>query len=148
MDTKNHRVQLLSATTVTLICIVCFSFVDNTDLPVAGERHSTSKSIAPLFQSALDRWAGGLTVTGGELAPEKSWRYLIDFVWTGTTWRYRSIAEMAAEFTLTDKDGNRHPLVRLEVSEGRKSLGVCIAVDGKERSQKEYLIEMARKYAE
>ena len=80
MLAKNHGVQLLSATTVTLICIVCFSFVDDTDLPVAGERHSTRESIAPLFQSALDRWAGGLTVTRGELAPEKSWCYLVDFI--------------------------------------------------------------------
>ena len=55
---------------------------------------------------------------------------------------------MPAEFTLTDKDGNCHPLVRLEVSEGRKSLGVYIAVDGNEKSQKEYLIGMARTYAE
>ena len=55
---------------------------------------------------------------------------------------------MPAEFTLTDKDGNRHPLVRLEVSEGRKSLGVYIAVDGNEKAQKKYLIEMARTYAE
>ena len=148
MLAKNHGVQLLSATTVTLICIVCFSFVDDTDLPVAGERHSTGESIAPLFQSALDRWAGGLTVTGGELAPEKLWCYLVDFIWTGTKWRYRSIAEMPAEFTLTDKDGNRHPLVRLEVSEGRKSLGVYIAVDRNEKAQKKYLIEMARTYAE
>ena len=62
--------------------------------------------------------------------------------------RYRSIAEIPAEFTLTDKDGNRHPLVGLEVSEGRKSLRVYIAVDGNERSQKEYLIGMARTYAE
>ena len=106
MLAKNHGVQLLSATSVTLICIVCFAFVDDTDLPVTEERHSTGESIAPLFQAALDRWAGGLTVTGGELAPQKLWCYLIDFVWTGPKWRYRSIAKMLAEFTLTDKDGN------------------------------------------
>ena len=43
---------------------------------------------------------------------------------------------MPAEFILTDKDGNRHPLVRLEVSEGRKLLGVYIADKGNERAQK------------
>ena len=55
---------------------------------------------------------------------------------------------MPAEFTLTDKDWNQHPLVRLEVSEGRKSLGVYIAVDGNKKAQKVYLIKMERKYAE
>ena len=58
------------------------------------------------------------------------------------------IAEMPAEFTPTDKDGNRHPLVRLEVLKGRKLLGVYVAFDGNEKAQKEYLIEMAKKYAE
>ena len=47
-----------------------------------------------------------------------------------------------------DKDDNWHPLVRLEVLEGRKSLGVYIAVDGNETAQEAYLIKIARKYAE
>ena len=51
MLAKNHGIQLLSATLVTLICIVCFAFVDDTDLPVTEERHSTGESIAPLIQS-------------------------------------------------------------------------------------------------
>lgn len=51
-------------------------------------------------------------------------------------------------YTLTDKDYNRHLLVRLEVLEGRKSLGVYIAVDGNKRAQEAYLTEMAKKYAE
>ena len=76
---KKHSVQLLSATLVTLIYIVCFAFVDDTDLPVTGERHSIGKSIAPLFQAALDIWVGG-TVTGRELAPQKLCCYHIDFV--------------------------------------------------------------------
>ena len=71
MLAKNHGVQLLSTTSVLLICIVCFAFVNDTDFPVTGERHLTGKSITPLFQSALDRWAGGLTVTGGKLAPQR-----------------------------------------------------------------------------
>ena len=52
---KNQDVQLLSATSVTLICIIYFAFVDDTNLHVTGECHSTGKSIAPSFQAALDR---------------------------------------------------------------------------------------------
>ena len=55
---------------------------------------------------------------------------------------------MPAEFTLTDKDFNRHTLVRLEVSEGRQSRGVYIAVGGNKKAQKSYLINKARKYVE
>ena len=51
---------------------------------------------------------------------------------------------MPAEFTPTDKDGNIHPLVELEVFEGRKSLGIYIAVDINKKAQGAYLIEIAK----
>ena len=54
---------------------------------------------------------------------------------------------MPAEFTVTDKDGDRHPLVRLEVSEGGKALGVYITVGGNKKAQKVYLIKKAKKYS-
>ena len=73
MFRKQHEVELLSATTLTLLSIVCFAFVDNTDLPITGQKHSNGEDLINLFQEVLDRWAGGLTVTGSELAPIKSW---------------------------------------------------------------------------
>ena len=96
MLAKKHGVQILSATLLTLVSLDCFAFVDDTDLPVIGERHSTGEDIAPLFRDALDRLAGGHTVTGCDLAPQKSWCYLINFVWIGTKWKYRPILEMPA----------------------------------------------------
>ena len=87
-----------------------------------------------MFQDTLDGWAICFTVTGGKVAPQKLWCYLIKFIWKETKWRHRSIVEMSAKFLLTDKDSIRHPLVRLEVLEGWKSLGVNIAADGNEKA--------------
>ena len=84
MLAKNYGVQLLSATSQTLISLVCFAFVNNTNLPVIGESHSNGEDVAPSFQDALDRCARGHTVTGGKLASHKLWFYLMDFIWTGT----------------------------------------------------------------
>ena len=108
---KRHGVELLSATTLRLVSLVCFTFVDDTDIPITGEKYSTGKDLAILFQEAINRWARGLTVTGGKLAPKTLWCYLVDHVWTGTKWRYRIIGEMPAEFTLTDRHGIHHALV-------------------------------------
>ena len=58
------------------------------------------------------------------------------------------IAEMPEEFTLTDKEGDMHPLVCLEVSEGRKTLGVYIVIDGNKKAHELYLIEKPREYVE
>ena len=52
MLVKKHGFQLLSATSLTLISLVCFVFVDNTNLPVTAEHHSVGEDIAPLFQDA------------------------------------------------------------------------------------------------
>ena len=66
MFRKRHGVELLSATTLTLLSLVCFTFVDDIDLPITGRKHSRGEDCINPFQEALDRWAGGLTVTGGE----------------------------------------------------------------------------------
>ena len=102
---KHHGVEFLSAVTLTLVGFVYFSFVDDTDLPVTGELHSRGEDLTKPFQEALNRWASGLTVTRGELAPQKSWCYLIEQVWTGRKWRYRTIAEMPGTLTLMDQHG-------------------------------------------
>ena len=86
------------------------------------------------FQEALDRWAGGLTVTGGQLAPIESWYYLIDHVWTGTKWRYRTKEEIPRKFTLTDKYSVRHAIDCLEPSFGKETLGVPIAPDDNQKT--------------
>ena len=36
---KRHGVELLSATTLTLVSLVCFAFVDDTDLPITRRKH-------------------------------------------------------------------------------------------------------------
>ena len=81
MFRKRHGVELLSATTLTFLSLVCFAFVDNTDLPITGRKHSSGEDLINPFQEALDQWTGRLTVTGKELAPTNSWCYLIDHVW-------------------------------------------------------------------
>ena len=67
---KDHGVKFLSAVILTLVGFVYFSFVNNTDLPVTGDLYSRGEGLIKPFQEALNRWAGGLTVTGGELAPQ------------------------------------------------------------------------------
>ena len=114
MFRKTHGVELLSATTLILVTLVCFAFVDDIVLPIIGRKHSTGEDFINPFQEALDRWARGLIVTGGELAPIKSCCYLIDYLWIGTKWRYRTKEEMTREFTLIDRHGVYYAIDRLE----------------------------------
>ena len=70
MHRKRHCVELLSVTTLTLVSLVCFAFVNDTDIPITGEKHSMEEDLVIPFQEALDRWAGGLTVIGEKFTPK------------------------------------------------------------------------------
>jgi hypothetical protein len=85
MKRYNHGVNLLIVMTLLLVSIVCFAFVDDTDLVSSGKfRHSTGEETCEEFQSALDHWSRSLIAFGGALCPVKSFYYLINFHWTGT----------------------------------------------------------------
>ena len=89
MERRGHRVKLLSSISATLITLICFAFVDDTDLPcVASSVYESGESVALKFQKSLDDWAGTVKATGGELEPSKSWCYLIDFSWNRDKWVY------------------------------------------------------------
>lgn len=94
----------------------------------------------------FNRWAGALRATGGELAPEKLWCYITDFKCTKNKWEYQTIDEMSGNYTLPDNSENTHPLKRLELWEGSKTLGIPIAVDGSQDDAYEQLFTKSQEY--
>ena len=144
MSAAGHGVHLKTSLTGSPISLVGFAFVDDTDLFIAGSDPNTSgEDLVAEFQTTLDRWAGGLIATGGALAPEKSFCYLIDFKWTGDAWEYRTMDELPGEFTLMNKDSDHAPLCCFNVAHADKTLGVFISMDGNEDAAKHHLKSMA-----
>ena len=91
------------------------------------------------MQRSLDHWEGGLRVSGGALSPAKSFWYLLDYRWTGTTWRHRTIDEMPGDITLKGDDRVPVPLTRRNPDHSEKTLGVHFAPDGNQKGQIAYL---------
>jgi hypothetical protein len=67
---------------------VGYRFVDDTDIIQSGQPWEPFKVMATGIQSAMDTWEGGLRATGGALEPEKSFWYLIRFLWKNGQWAY------------------------------------------------------------
>ena len=85
---------------MTLITIAAFAYVDDTDLPMmAPNVNDTGKDIREAFQNQLDDWSKLLVASGGELDPNKSNCYIIDFEWNGKNWDYRKIENMPGNYT-------------------------------------------------
>ena len=110
MQKAGHGVSMISALSLSLIQLVGFAFVDDTDLFCAGKTNTTSgEALSPDFQASLHRWTRGLIATGGSIAAEKSFCYLIDFKWNGSSWEYRKVEELPGEFNPKQRWDSGYP---------------------------------------
>jgi hypothetical protein len=149
MKRHGHGISILTPLTLTAIYLVCFAFVDDTDVVHGGKNTKTKgEEVIPEMQEVVDRWEGSIRATGGALVPSKSYWYLIDFVWKNGQWKYRSIKSMPGDISIRGVDGIRVTLERLEPSEARETLGVFIAMDGNWRAEIVALLEKTSTFAD
>ena len=87
MRTAGFGFSLPTALTVSAVNFVCYAFVDDANVVhTAKDVDTTGDTVRQDMQQAIDHWEGVLRATGGALVPEKSYWYLINFVWTGDRW--------------------------------------------------------------
>ena len=70
-----------------------------------------------------------MKVTGGAIRSDKSWWYLVDFVWKHGKW-VGSDAHTDLDLIATGSDGKRVSLQRLRCDEAAEMLGVWLAPNG------------------
>ena len=149
MQKEGHGISWESSLSGIVVSLVCFAFVDDTDLAISPAGASTGEDLITPAQRALDDWAGALGATGGELSPEKTFCYVLDYKLDEKEAKfvYRTKDDMPGEFNILDNDGIRHPIQRFEPSEGKETLGVCLAMDGNEEAQYDHLMAKAELFA-
>jgi hypothetical protein len=120
---------------------VCYTFVDDTDTI-----HSTMDptvdhlQIIQEMQQAINTWEGGLRATGGALALQKSYWYLLSMKWNHNRqrWDYQTIANTPGQLTILGDSTtmrNRSALTRHETNHAEETLGLWIAPDGNQNAQ-------------
>jgi hypothetical protein len=142
--------SLPTALTVSAVNFVCYAFVDDAGVVhTAKDVDTTGDTVRQEMQQAIDHWEGGLKATGGALVPEKSYWYLIDFVWTGDRWRYATKDDMPGDISINNvDDSGREVLNRYEALEAKKTLGVYLAMDGNNQEETRYLRDKAEEFAD
>jgi hypothetical protein len=137
-------------TSKKLISFVCYAFVDDTDLVhTAKDDLTRGPKVLEEMQQAIDHWEGGLKATGGALVPEKSYWYLIDFVWTGDTWRYATQNDIPGDISINKiDDSGREILQRYEANIAKETLGVFLAMDGNNEEETRHLRSKAEAFAD
>lgn len=81
LRTAGDGSYFLSSISGNMIHVVGFAFVDDTDTPIATLHlpNATVPDIIEKAQEAINRWEGGLKVTGGAIAPDKSCAFPVAF---------------------------------------------------------------------
>ena len=140
---------LVSPISQTPTKFVGFSFVDDSDLTVANtaKRWSTGQLTA-ILQNAVTAWEEALRVTGGSLAPHKSY-------WTPITPKPTRDARSSDQYDtaglrlwMRDKSGNKQEVEKLRMDEARTMLGVNLSADGNNRSQVQRMTDAAIQWQE
>ena len=70
-----------------------------------------------------------MEVTGGVISVDKSWFYLIDYVWARGKWVAKDV-ESDLDLVATSPDGHQISLKRLHSSESSNMLGVWFTPNG------------------
>jgi hypothetical protein len=145
--------ECLTAIDSKLVTAQCFCFVDDTDVIEAGDSVDQSgEDICSSVQKAASMWAGGISATGGAINPEKSFWWLLDFVWDSRNgrWKFRRKNQLLPDQTLQipGLTGELEALRRLEPDEAEKTLGVMLAPLADQKAHITHLKGIAKKWAE
>ena len=72
-------------------------------------------------------------MTGGGLRTDKSWYYLVDYVWKRSRW-VASDLEVVLDLEASDMSGDGEKLTHLRSNEAADMLGVWIVLDGNRKN--------------
>ena len=81
------------------------------------------------MQKLIDSWGALIDVTGGVISVEKSWWYMIEYVWRRGNWIATDAVDNL-DLVTTSSSGEIISLKRLHANEYSKILGIYVTPDG------------------
>ena len=131
------------------LAITCFASVDDTDLiHCNNDPQVSTQDLIKEAQEALFLWEDLIRVTGGELAPHKSYWCLVEVIWKNGKWSYATEKDIPGDLWL-GKATKEFPLTlvdRMEANEAKEALGTQVRPDGKLKDEMKYLTKKIKKW--
>jgi hypothetical protein len=145
---QGYECEIIDPLNNTRYIFLGYAFMDDTDIIESKTLVLDVDSCMALLQEAMDTWEGTLKATCGAIVPEKTFWYLVDFIWEAGQWRYCSIKECPADLYVKDIHGTRKRIKRYEVWEAMETLGICLSPDGNLTSQATKMLQLATKWSD
>ncbi len=144
MRKKGFGAKIISPITNSENKLIGFAFVDDTDILASTPNSNDADTTHELMQQTIDYWESAAKTTGGAIAPDKSWYYLIHFKWTNGKWSYGDPHDVVHEsLTCLNKNDQRVELKALPVNKAEEMLGVYLSPDGSNAKQLQELMKKA-----
>lgn len=126
--------------------IIGFAFVDDTDVLASIPKQNDPDATMNRMQATINYWEKAAKVTGGAIAPNKSWYYLVHFKWVNGKWTYGDMSNVLNDsLSCLDKNEVMHELQQKGADVATEMLGVYLAPDGNNAKQLQVLTEKAKK---
>ena len=149
MKEEGFGLNVISCLSHLSIAIAGFAFVDDTDIiNAANTVETTGEELLDKQQLVIDTWEGALRATGGALRQDKSYWYMIDYVYSSHTWQYRTKEQLKGDISVQVDNDVRERLERLEPHSAKETLGIFVAMDGNSKDEINHLLTKTRQMAE
>ena len=146
MRRKGFGTKIVTPITNETKNLVGFAFVDDTDVLASTPRNNNPDTTMQKMQQTITYWEKAAKVTGGAIAPSKSWYYLIHFEWKNGKWSYGDMNNVLEDsLKCLDKNNVIHELRNKAPSEATEMLGVFLAPDGNNDKQLEEFLSKSKK---
>ena len=126
LHSRGFAEHIVTAISKQVFTLVGFAYVDDCDLIQSG---TNPIEVLASMQSLINSWGSLMEVTGGAVRTDKSWWYLIDYVWKRGKW-IATDPQLNIDLVATNKNGERIALSHLRSDEAAQMLGVWLAPNG------------------
>ena len=135
LHNRGFAVEFCTTISKEVFKLVGFAYVDDSDLLTIG---SDPVEVLTSMQQLINSWGELMDVTGGSLSVEKSWWYMLEYIWRRG--KYVAVdAGPGLDLVAKTSGGTEISLKRLQTHESSKMLGIWIAPDG---NKKKLITEM------
>jgi hypothetical protein len=138
LQQQGHGNKIRSSIQDIQLELTGFAYVDDTDLLQVD---NDVKEVVKKMQAKISDWNKTIGVTGGILAPQKCWWYLVTFRQKHGRWHACS-PQGNYQIWIKDEHNKKISIQRLEPSIGTNMLGVCLSPDG---NRKDHIAALRRK---
>jgi exonuclease III len=144
LESKGLQNIFASSITQVILKLAGFAYVDDSDLIQVAD---STQQVARKMQVTLNTWTASTGVTGGILAPQKCWWYLVNFEYKRGRWNACS-PRRESQLWIKSNGKDKTLVSRLEPTQGMNMLGVYLAPDGNTQDHVSYLRRKAEQWAE